>query len=191
MSWDMVPGKNREGYPDPTASTALSNIQRSQRGLQSKRAGEHFENLLAASLGWYRDKGVAFVEKTPEPMRPLRPPNRQGQFLACYTKQAQPDYKGTLAGGRAVVFEAKHTDSDRLQQNVISSEQEKQLDRHMKLGAECFVMVSFGFEQYFKIPWAVFREMKQHYGRKYITPEDVQEYKVRYIGGVLQFLKEG
>lgn len=75
--------------------------------------------------------------------------------------------------------------------SAISSEQEKQLDRHMKLGAECFVMVSFGFEQYFKIPWAVFREMKQHYGRKYITPEDVQEYKVRYIGGVLQFLKEG
>lgn len=80
---------------------------------------------------------------------------------------------------------------ERRQENVISSEQEKQLDRHMKLGAECFVMVSFGFEQYFKIPWAVFREMKQHYGRKYITPEDVQEYKVRYIGGVLQFLKEG
>ena len=78
MSWDTVPGKNREGYPDPTATTALSNVQRSQRGLQSKRAGEHFENLLAASLGWYRDKGVAFVEKTPEPMRPLRPPNRQG-----------------------------------------------------------------------------------------------------------------
>ena len=68
MSWDMVPGKNSEGYPDPTAATALSNIQRSQRGLQSKRAGEHFENLIAASLNWYKDKGVAYVEKTPEPI---------------------------------------------------------------------------------------------------------------------------
>ena len=28
-------------------------------------------------------------------------------------------------------------------------------------------------------------------GISHITPEDVQEYKVRYIGGVLQFLKEG
>ena len=190
MSWDTVPGKNSEGYRDPTAATALSNVQRSQRGLQSKRAGEHFENLISASLNWYKDKGVAFIEKTPEPMRPIKSLG-QGKFIAHYEKMAQPDYKGTLAGGKAVVFEAKHTDSDRLQQNVISSEQEKQLDRHMKLGAECFVMVSFGFEQYFKIPWAVFREMKQHYGRKYITPEDVQEYKVRYIGGVLQFLKEG
>lgn len=85
---------------------------------------------------------------------------------------AQPDYKGTLARGKAVIFEAKYTSRDHLQQNVISSEQEKQLDRHMKLGTECFIMVSFGFEQYFKIPWAVFREMKQYYGRKYITPED-------------------
>ena len=146
MSWDTVPGRNGEGYPDPTASTALARVQHSQKGLQSKRAGEHFENMIAASLEWYKDKGVAFVEKTPEPMRPLRPPNRQGQFLACYTKAGQPDFKGTLTGGRAVVFEAKHTDSDRLQRSVISSEQEKQLDRHEKLGAECFVMVSFGFD---------------------------------------------
>ena len=79
MSWDTVPGKNSEGYRDPTAATALSNVQRSQRGLQSKRAGEHFENLISASLNWYKDKGVAFIEKTPEPMRPLRPPNQIGR----------------------------------------------------------------------------------------------------------------
>lgn len=120
MSWDYVPGKNAEGYPDPTAAAALSNVQRSQRGLQSKRAGEHFENMIAASLGWYKDKGVAFIEKTPEPMRPLRPPNRQGQFLACYIKAGQPDFKGTLTGGRAVVFEAKHTDSDRIDYNRLT-----------------------------------------------------------------------
>ncbi len=33
-------------------------------------------------------------------MKPLRAPNQLGQFLACYTKAAQPDYKGTLKGGR-------------------------------------------------------------------------------------------
>ena len=131
--------------------------------------------------------GKAEITKTPEPMRPIKPLG-QGKFIAHYEKMAQPDYKGTLAGGRAVVFEAKHTDSDRLQRSVISSEQEKQLDRHEKLGAECFVMVSFGFEQYFKIPWGVFRDMKARYGRKYITPQDVQEYKVAYTGGVIHFI---
>mgnify|MGYP001531130671 CR=1 FL=1 len=56
MSWDTVPGRNSEGYPDPTASTALARVQHSQKGLQSKRAGEHFENMITASLNWYCDK---------------------------------------------------------------------------------------------------------------------------------------
>ena len=157
-------------------------------GKRSRAAGGFWEELLEDSCEYYSLMHKAEITKTPEPMKPIGPKNQKGQFLACYTKQAQPDYKGTLAGGRAVVFEAKHTDSDRLQRSVVSEEQEKQLDRHMALGADCFVMVSCGFRQFFKIPWQVFRDMKDHYGRKYITPEDVQEYKVRYIGGTLHFL---
>ncbi len=157
-------------------------------GQQNKAAGEEWERILEASCQHYRLKGEAEIEKTPEPIKQIGSKNRQGKFTACYTKKAQPDYKGTLKGGRAVVFEAKHTAGDRLQQSVVTDEQERRLDRHMALGAECFVMVSFGFKEFFKVPWAIFRDMKEHYGRKYITPADVQEYKVRYIGGVLRFL---
>ena len=202
MSWDTVPGKNREGYPDPTAATALSNVQRSQRGLQSKRAGEHFENLLAASLGWYRDKGVAFVEKTPEPMRPLRPPNRQGQFLACYTKQAQPDYGGTLKGGRSIYFEAKHTDDERIEQRRLTQEQQDDLEygrltqeqidsltEHHRLGAAAFIMVSFGLQDFYRVPWEVWRDMKSIYGRKHIKQPELEPYRVQYIAGVLKLLE--
>lgn len=158
-------------------------------GKRSRAAGGFWEELLEDSCEYYSLMRKAEITKTPEPMKPIGPKNQKGQFLACYTKQAQPDYKGTLDGGRAVVFEAKHTDSARMKRNVISSEQERQLDRHAALGAECFVMVSFAFRQYFKVPWPVFRDMKQHYGRKYITPEDVGEYEVKYIGGILRFLE--
>lgn len=157
-------------------------------GQRNRAAGEEWERIIEASCQHYRLKKLAEIEKTPEPMKPVGPKNAKGHFQACYTKQAQPDYKGTLAGGRAVVFEAKHTASDRLQQSVVTDDQEKRLNRHMALGAECFVLVSFGFKEFFKVPWAVFRDMKGHYGRKYIKAEDVQEYKVRYIGGVLHFL---
>lgn len=156
-------------------------------GLRSKVAGEYWERMIEAACNHYRNEGQAEILKTPEPMRPIKPLG-QGKFVAYYEKMAQPDYKGTVAGGRAVVFEAKHTDSDRLQRSVVSSEQEKQLDRHEALGADCFVLVSFRFEEYFKIPWAVFRDMKEHFGRKYITPADLKEYEVKYIGGVLEFL---
>ncbi len=188
MSWDTVPGKNHEGYPDPTAATALSNVQRSQRGLQSKRAGEHFENLIAASLNWYKGKGVAFVEKTPEPMRPLRQPNRQGQFLACYIKAGQPDFKGTLAGGRAVVFEAKHTDSDRIEQSRLTQEQVDSLTAHHELRAATFILVSVGLQDFYRVPWEVWRDMKDIYGHKHMKLADLEPYRVKYIAGVLKLL---
>jgi recombination protein U len=189
MSWDTVPGKNREGYPDPTASTALAHVQRSQRGLQSKRAGEHFENMITASLNWYKDKGVALVEKTPEPMRPLRPPNRSGQFLACYTKAGQPDFKGTLTGGRAVVFEAKHTDSDKIEYSRLTPEQISSLTLHHELGAATFILVSVGLQDFYRVPWEVWRDMKQIYGRKHMKLADLEPYRVQYIAGVLKMLE--
>lgn len=157
-------------------------------GKRSRAAGGFFEELIEDSCEYYSLMRKAEITKTPEPMKPIGPKNAKGQFLACYTKQAQPDYKGTLAGGRAVVFEAKYTDGFRMSRNVISQEQERQLERHEALGAECFVMVAFGFQRFFKVPWAIFRDMKEHYGRKYITPEDLQEYKVDYIDGVIHFL---
>lgn len=189
MSWDSIPGKNSEGYRDPTAATALANIQRSQRGRQSRIMGDHFENLIAASLHWYEDKGVACIEKTPEPMKPLRAPNRQGQFLACYVKAGQPDFKGTLTGGRSVVFEAKHTDGDRIEYNRLTDEQVEKLSTHHKLGAAAFVLVSFGLQDFYRIPWEVWRDMKAIYGRKHIKQPELEPYRVQYIAGVLKLLE--
>ena len=190
MSWDTVPGRNGEGYPDPTASTALARVQHSQKGLQSKRAGEHFENMITASLNWYCDKGVAFVEKTPEPMKPLRKPDRQGRFLACYTKQAQPDYKGVLKGGRAINFEAKHTDSDRLTFDRVLTAQALRLSRTEALGGVAFVLCSFSGRAFYRVPWAVWKDMKRLFGRKYITQSDIEIYRVPFAApGVLLFLE--
>lgn len=189
MSWDYVPGKNAEGYPDPTAATALRNVQRSQQGLQSRRAGEYFENMIAASLSWYEDKGLACVEKTPEPMKPLSKPNKRGQFLACYVKAGQPDFKGTLTGGRSVVFEAKHTDSDRIEYSRLTDEQIEKLSTHHALGAAACVLVSFGLQDFYRIPWEVWRDMKAIYGRKHMKQPDCEPYRVQYIAGVLKLLE--
>lgn len=189
MSWDYIPGKNAEGYPDPTATDALRNVQRSQQGLQCRRAGECFENMISASLRWYEDKGLACVEKTPEPMKPLRAPNRQGQFLACYVKAGQPDFKGTLVGGRSVVFEAKHTDSDRIEHSRLTDEQIKKLNAHYKLGAAAFVLVSFGLQDFYRIPWATWRNMKPIYGHKHMKQAECEPYRVQYTDGVLKLLE--
>lgn len=158
------------------------------RGTRNRAAGASFERLIEAACQYYRVRGLADIDKTPEPMRPISPPDKYGRFHACYTKRAQPDFKGTRKGGRSVVFEAKHTAQSQLKQDVVLPQQASSLDRHAALGADCFILVSFGFRQFFKIPWPVFRDMKQRYGRKYITPKDIQDYRVTIAGGVLRFL---
>lgn len=157
-------------------------------GQRSRAAGEYFERIISNSCLHYHEAGLAEIEKTPEPTRQLTKMDRYGRFTACYEKRAQPDYKGTVAGGRSVVFEAKHTDADRIKREAVTQAQEERLERHEKLGAECFVLVSFGFEAFFKVPWAVFRDMKEKYGRKYATPDDLAKYRIKYGGGVLYFL---
>ena len=68
-------------------------------GRRSRAAGEIWEEMIEAACRHYRLTEAAEITKTPEPMKPLGRPNGRGQFLACYTKQAQPDYKGTLKAG--------------------------------------------------------------------------------------------
>ena len=99
--------------------------------------------------------------------------------MAVFEKPAQPDYKGTLQGGRAVVFEAKHTSTGQMEQSRVTDAQAKRLDQHQALGALCFVVAGFGSEEVFRVPWKVWRDMKAAFGRKYVTPKDLEEYRVR------------
>lgn len=159
------------------------------QGARNRASGLALENLISTACEHYRAQDIAEIEKTPEPMQPTKDLG-QGRFIAHYSKKAQPDFKGTLAGGRAVAFEAKHTEAGKMQQSVVSEDQTKALDRHLKMGASCFVVVSFDFRLFFNIPWEVWCSMKARYGRKYITPEDVMEHRLKYIDGVLDFLRE-
>lgn len=182
------PKKNAEGYNDPTPYEAEKHIRAQIRGKQARLAGSYFESMISGSCDYYLDRGLAKIEKTPEPMKPLGPKNYKGQFLACYTKQAQPDYKGTLKGGRAVVFEAKHTDDDRIEFNRLTKEQRDDLEHHHKLGAVAFVLVSMSLTECFRVPWAVWRDMAATYGRKYMTRDELKPYKVPVVAGFVKFL---
>ena len=182
------PKKNAEGYNDPTPYEAEKHIRAQIRGQRARAAGNYFEAMISGSCDYYRDRGLAKIEKTPEPMKPLGPKNRKGQFLACYTKQAQPDYGGTLKGGRSVYFEAKHTDDDRIEFNRLTKEQRDDLEHHHKLGAVAFVLVSMSLTECFRVPWPVWRDMAATYGRKYMTRDELLPYKVPVVAGFVKFL---
>lgn len=168
----------------------MSRLDKRIIGARSRASGQAFERLIDAACRWYQDNGIASIEKTPEPMRPLRAPNQKGQFLACYTSHAQPDYKGTLKGGRAIVLEAKHTATEKIEQSRITEEQTKAMEAHHRLGALVFVLVSFKLEEVYRIPWSVWRDMKQVFGRKYLTPKDIRGYRAPIKVGIPMFLGE-
>lgn len=147
------------------------------KGAVSRAQGKHFEEYIDLSLRYYEQKGEAIVEKTPEPMRPTKDLGN-GKFIAYYEKAAQPDYKGTLKGGRAVVFEAKYTAAAQIDQSRVTREQAERLDDHHAAGALCFIVAGFGNGDVFRVPWEVWRDMKTHFGHKHATPEELDAFKV-------------
>lgn len=150
-------------------------------GKRARVNGGYFEKLIDRECRIYEECGAAKIEKTPEPMKPLRPPNQQGQFLACYTKHAQPDYKGTLRGGKAVVFEAKHTDADRIEKSRVTEDQMAALLSHEQLGAKSFVLVSFHFERFYRVPARVWGNMEEIYHKKSVNEKDLAPYRLNGI----------
>lgn len=84
-------------------------------GAVSKALGQQFERDINAAFDHYRRLGVASIEKTPEPFHMTGRENG-GKVVGFYEKKAQPDYAGTLRGGRSVYMEAKFTGSNRMEQ---------------------------------------------------------------------------
>lgn len=157
------------------------------RGARSRAAGEIFERYINAACIFYEQKDIAIIEKTPEPMKVIKNMG-YGKFLAHFEKKAQPDFKGTLREGKTIVFEAKHTEDNRIEQKRLTDVQFEGLDKYSSLGAECFVLVSIRMELFSLVPWAVWKNMKNIYKRKYMTVEELKKYQVPFKNGVIQFL---
>lgn len=168
-----------------TAAEYRASIQ----GKRNRALGLKFEEIVDAACEYYKSSGIAYIEKTPEPMKVLGVINRKmGHFKACFAKAAQPDYKGTVAGGRSVVFEAKHTESDRIKQDAVTVDQWDAMDRHEAMGALCFVIVCLE-NKYYRVPWAKWKTMKEDCGHKYMNAADLTPYMLGNWPGALRFLE--
>lgn len=157
--------------------TNTKDPRRQRLGAIAKANGKHFEERLDQAFSYYRDRGYAIIEKTPEPMRPTKNLGN-GKFIAFFEKKAQPDYKGVIKGGRAVMFEAKFTSKNRMEQNRVEQGQGEYMDCHETLGARCFVVVGFSTGEVYRLPWDDWKAMKQKWGRKYVTEADLEDYRV-------------
>lgn len=163
------------------------------KNTKNNAMGRFFEHSIELACKKYKETGIANIEKTPEPFRVLEKNHKNGTFKGRFIANAQPDFKGTLAGGKSIVFEAKYTSTDTIRAAVITEEQYKSLEEHYALGAEAGVCIGIK-EQYFFVPWEVWRSLKEHTGKKSATAIDLASYEVPYTyRGGIEFLahKEG
>ena len=168
-------------------SPSVQELQRAKFiGAKNRAQGETLEAQILMACGFYKAKGLAHIDKTPEPMKILRP-LEEGKFVACFEKKAQPDFQGTLSSGRAVMFEAKSTRTGKILQAAVSEEQDDYLDEHVKMNALCFVVVSYG-DVFAAVPWKDWKRMKEIFGHKYMTREESQRYRIKFNrNGILDF----
>lgn len=151
---------------------------------ETRKHGRMFEEMIERACEVYKAEGRAVIKKIPEPRRVVgRTGGRKSMMICVNEKKADPDFQGSLApDGKFIVFDAKHTDKEKILKNALTETQAEMLDAHLSCGAACYVAVSFGFERFFLIPYAVWKDMKSVFGRQYILPDDdgIQTYAVPF-----------
>lgn len=95
--------------------------------------GHDFEKAIEWACVLYARTGTAWIEKTPEPFLVMSKGKSGGVFQGRFTARAQPDFQGTVAGGRSIVFEAKYTTTDRLRRDALTEKQMEALEQHGRI----------------------------------------------------------
>lgn len=158
--------------------------QQRYQNRKNNAQGHIFEEMINNGCAYYKRHGKAAIDKTPEPFRVMKKNKSNGTFTGRFTSLALPDYQGTLHTGRSIVFEAKYTTTDQIKRNVLTQNQMDTLEHHHKMNAVTAVCVGIQQNFYF-IPWTIWREMKAIYGRQYLTRSDINRYSVKFNGAVL------
>ena len=157
-------------------------LRRYAAGVSNNR-GHDFEEAIRQACALYAGQGRAKVEKTPEPFRVMEK-RENGIFVGRFTAHAQPDFQGTLDGGRSIIFEAKYTTTDAMKRDVLTDTQMETLEAHEQKGALAAVCVGIR-DRYFFVPWPVWRDMKRTFGHQSVTAALLEPFRVRYTGAVL------
>ena len=116
----------------------------------------------------------------------IRDSRDRGQFICCFTQQAQPDFKGALMDSTMVLFDAKHTDKGQISRNVVTEEQEECFERYMKMGAMCFLVISLEFEEFYSCLLYTSQQIRATYSQRISEAENRRKYRLDRISEIRQ-----
>lgn len=153
------------------------------RNSQSNGFGKNFEKFVEMGCDYYKRKGIADISKIDESFRVIKL-KKGGRFEGQFTRNANPDFEGTLSGGKSICFECKYTSKESIRQSVITDYQREVLDRKYILGGISAVICGIQ-DSYFFVPWKVWRDMQKIYGKKSVTAKDLEKYQVPFNNGLM------
>lgn len=158
------------------------------RGKRAKAYGDQFERLIEISCNYYRQQGLAYINKTFPPFIAMgRKGNRVTGF---YEKTGQPDFAGTLKNGQSIVFEAKHTNSTNIPFKRVGHHQKLALKNHYELGAESFILIAFKLNDIYKVPIIDWLDLEKNIGKKSVNEKNLAEHKISKDKGLIKFIEE-
>jgi recombination protein U len=104
--------------------------------------GMSFELLINITNERYKEKGLAFIEKKPTPIKVLSR-RKDNKLIACFEKKSSVDYSG-VCQARSIYFEAKTTKNrTRFPLDNIHSHQTETLKMVHEQGAIAFFLIEF------------------------------------------------
>lgn len=114
--------------------------------------GKSLEELIDHANGFYRSRGLGLMVKVPTEFIPLR--DRQGRVHGVkVTHKATVDFIGRWQG-MPLAVEAKSTSTGTIRLDAVQDNQATDLDAWTAAtGAAGLVVVSFGYERFFSVPW--------------------------------------
>ena len=117
--------------------------------------GRAWEAQLQVWHKAYKTNNQAYVIHAPPPVKVLSVVKPDGSFQARWWKKGPCDFIGVVAGGRAVVFDAKHCASDRWPFKSLEVHQARALHAATQSGAFAFVALRMG-RKALVLPWTAF-----------------------------------
>ena len=112
--------------------------------------GKPFEELIIMLNHKYRNQNKAVIHKVPTEWIPLR--NGTGKIVSAKVEsKAAVDFMGSYKG-RVIVFDAKHTNKERISWSEVKAHQGTFLDDCHLNGGISFILVSFNLNHIYVIP---------------------------------------
>ncbi len=160
------------------------------RGLR----GSSLEELINFTNDFYRQKGLALLQKIPTPITPIQVDNQKRIIkLAYFDKQSTVDYMGVVQG-IPICFDAKETSLKSLPIQNIHPHQIQFMADFQKQKGISFLLVHFSTtDDFYFLPFETllyYWEQSQKGGRKSIPYNAFQkQYRIQQKGGILQYLE--